>query len=507
MEPPLIASLHSLSTQEPLQLHVPGRPKARGNIQVVSSCLCFTRLAPTTNVDPLVYSLANNGWIWAADPLKKFAELPSKCYFRCEVIVWGDCVVKLHIALLDAVCVVNPDLYVCAELFAGNEETDTGGRTRSMDAASLMSIEELASLTGKGPVRVPEYFPPGSIMLFETHPHEYDVSFLHVNEERDASGGEFGVYDVPGLGKMSGSSSSDSEDELDLELPSAAPPQHPSQSPGFVCDAPNSCQSSPDNDPMDINDAMDIDDTSDSDSDSASDSGTAGNPGHFNFLAPAEDEEFEIDGWSGFDEVLDADDPVGSREEMLTQLEEIVAPGRDAELWAVPLNIEPVWIHCCVNSCMAYTGDDAELHTCRFCKEPRFTLILHKPRRFFCYLPIIPRLQGYFQNRVLVKQLLYRHKYEHKPETIADVFDSIHYRTLRKQNVVVDGKTLPYKYFSGRYDIALGICLDSYLLFKHNHGGPSATPILLKNFNRGFAQSHPEPPGGSQGMRHWWLSY
>ncbi|KAJ7349246.1 hypothetical protein DFH08DRAFT_139479 [Mycena albidolilacea] len=235
----------------------------------------------------------------------------------------------------------------------------------------------------------------------------------------------------------SGSSSSDSEDELDPELPSAAPPQHPSQSPDFVPDTPNSHQSTPDNDPMDINNAMDIDNASDSDSDSASDSGTAGNPGHFNFLAPAEDEEFEIDGWSGFDEVLDADGPVGSREEMLTQLEEMVAPGRDAELWAVRNDIltdqdcdnirafhfkmisnmsrevfeqlrfafnhklglsseyvilhrvavlshvEPMWIHCCVNSCMAYTDDDAELHACRFCKEPRFTPIPHKPHRFF----------------------------------------------------------------------------------------------------------------------------
>lgn len=122
----------------------------------------FTRLSKT---DPLKYSVANNGWIWDADPLQNFALLPSKAYLRREVIVWGDCVklrygsspssnpwlwahitnyvtslastfdgfridnchsTPLHVgvALLDAARVVNPDLYVCAELFTGSEEMD-----------------------------------------------------------------------------------------------------------------------------------------------------------------------------------------------------------------------------------------------------------------------------------------------------------------------------------------------------------------------------------------------
>ncbi|KAJ7844538.1 central domain of glycogen debranching enzyme-domain-containing protein [Mycena olivaceomarginata] len=185
----------------------------------------------------------------------------------------------------------------------------------SMDAASLTSIE-LASPTGKGPVRAKEALADLNLVDLNVLLHCAD------SEERDASSREFGVYDVPGLGKMvycglegqsevlprrrmykdmcvvyaglpmglgaccgnslgsysaaggrgrgavtlegdediinpwliapsdSGSSSSDSEDELDPELPSAAPPQHPSQN----------------NDPMDINDTMDIDDASDSDS-------------------------------------------------------------------------------------------------------------------------------------------------------------------------------------------------------------------------------------------------
>jgi glycogen debranching enzyme len=129
----------------------------------------FTRLPHndrTKKHDPTALSVANNGWIWDADPLQNFALPPSKAYLRREVIVWGDCVklrygdgpasnpwlwehmtnyvkmlaiqfdgfridnchsTPLHvgITLLDAARVVNPDLYVCAELFTGNEDTDT----------------------------------------------------------------------------------------------------------------------------------------------------------------------------------------------------------------------------------------------------------------------------------------------------------------------------------------------------------------------------------------------
>ncbi|KAG6831110.1 hypothetical protein H0H92_012787 [Tricholoma furcatifolium] len=124
----------------------------------------FTRLAPSSK-DPLRYSLANNGWIWNADPLQNFALLPSKAYLRREVIVWGDCVklrygssssdnpwlwnhmttyvtslarifdgfridnchstpLEVGTVMLDAARVVRPDLYVCAELFTGSEEMD-----------------------------------------------------------------------------------------------------------------------------------------------------------------------------------------------------------------------------------------------------------------------------------------------------------------------------------------------------------------------------------------------
>lgn len=74
---------------------------------------------------------------------------------------------------------------------------------------------------------VPEYFPPGSIMVFETQLQQHDssldafcasgsqeafseVDLVDLNvilhradvEERDATAGVFGTYDVPGSGKL-----------------------------------------------------------------------------------------------------------------------------------------------------------------------------------------------------------------------------------------------------------------------------------------------------------------
>lgn len=125
----------------------------------------FTRLPESANHPAAARYLANNGWMWAADPLKNFAEYPSKAYLRREVIVWDDCVklrygtgpqdnpwlwnhmtkyaetlagafdgfrldnchsTPLHVgvAIIDAGRRVNPNLYIMAELFTGSDEMD-----------------------------------------------------------------------------------------------------------------------------------------------------------------------------------------------------------------------------------------------------------------------------------------------------------------------------------------------------------------------------------------------
>ncbi|KAJ7307666.1 hypothetical protein DFH08DRAFT_927436 [Mycena albidolilacea] len=143
---------------------------------------------------------------------------------------------------------------------------------------------------------------------------------------------------------------------------------------------------------------------------------------------------------------------------------------------ALLTRIEPLWFHCCPNSCIAYTLQHSNLSHFPYpdCREARYTPA-GTPRRLFCYLPLIPRLQGLFSNPKTVEELLYRHRYQSRHDEVSD--------NLRKKKVTVDGRELAHCYFSGKYDIALGVCMDSYLLVDRRRKGPSATPILLQNYN------------------------
>ncbi|KAI0352373.1 glycoside hydrolase family 13 protein [Trametes cingulata] len=238
----------------------------------------FTRLKKS---EPEKYSLANNGWIWNADPLSNFALWPSKAYLRREVIVWGDCVklrygdgpssnpwlweymtkyvtslaetfegfridnchsTPLHVGvtLLDAARAVNPNLYVCAELFTGSEEMDTifvsrlginslireagnawdpkefsrllyrhglGKPIGSMDGACMTSKAELPPPTGKGPTRDCVVIPhngsvPHALFYDLTHDNE---SYLDKRSAEDAlSTGALITFSFSAIGSVKG---------------------------------------------------------------------------------------------------------------------------------------------------------------------------------------------------------------------------------------------------------------------------------------------------------------
>jgi hypothetical protein len=133
---------------------------------------------------------------------------------------------------------------------------------------------------------------------------------------------------------------------------------------------------------------------------------------------------------------------------------------------------------------MAYTHEYKDADRCPIskCQEPHRSPGGYA-RRLFCYLPIIPCFRGFFQNEKKIQDLLYCHTYVSTPGTIADVFDGDIYKELLGKYVVVDGKTLDHKYFSGKHDITFSLALDGYLLYKQRRGGPSAMPIIAQIFN------------------------
>nr|GAT46962.1 predicted protein [Mycena chlorophos] len=69
------------------------------------------------------------------------------------------------------------------------------------------------------------------------------------------------------------------------------------------------------------------------------------------------------------------------------------------------------------------------------------------------------------------------------PSKVSDVWDSRNLAELKETPVMVDGAELDHCYFSEPEDIAVAVCTDSCLLFNRKRDGPSATPILLVNYN------------------------
>lgn len=120
-----------------------------------------------------------------------------------------------------------------ARINVKSTETPTSSDTLKGLPASLDEIQSIIVPQGLdhegsyAEIIVPEYFPPGSVMIFETQLQQYDptldkfcssgaqeafseVDLVDLNvilhrsdvEERDATDGQFGAYDVPGLGKL-----------------------------------------------------------------------------------------------------------------------------------------------------------------------------------------------------------------------------------------------------------------------------------------------------------------
>ena len=119
----------------------------------------------------------------------------------------------------------------------------------------------------------------------------------------------------------------------------------------------------------------------------------------------------------------------------------------------------------CINSCCLFVGTRADYMSCDICHTARYDAN-NKPLSRFTYLPLIPRLRGWFECKQMVERMDYRQTYVHTVGETSDIFDAVNYCELRKKLVVVDGQPLSHKYFSDGRDIALGLSTDGFQVSK-----------------------------------------
>ncbi|CAE7076308.1 unnamed protein product [Rhizoctonia solani] len=148
--------------------------------------------------------------------------------------------------------------------------------------------------------------------------------------------------------------------------------------------------------------------------------------------------------------------------------------------------IKGVRIDCCVNSCMAFTGPFAVLNYCLYCEEDRYRPrptpnARPSPRKYFQYLPLIPRLINMYRHPQTADLLAYRSTREAVAGLVCDIFDGQHYRKLCDSRVVVQGETLRHNFFSLPTDIALGLSSDGFGPFKSRK--KTCWPLIAFNYN------------------------
>lgn len=143
---------------------------------------------------------------------------------------------------------------------------------------------------------------------------------------------------------------------------------------------------------------------------------------------------------------------------------------------------KPIRYNCCVNSCVCYTGY-YEHHT--KCPNPECGHDRYrangKPRKYFNYHPLTPRLMALYRNPEYAEKMRYRANYEHIPGETQDVFDGTHYQTLLKTIVPNDDQDNPFFYFSDPRDIAIGISTDGFAPFKRR--SQTCWPIMAVIYN------------------------
>ncbi|POG63303.1 hypothetical protein GLOIN_2v1425800, partial [Rhizophagus irregularis DAOM 181602=DAOM 197198] len=126
------------------------------------------------------------------------------------------------------------------------------------------------------------------------------------------------------------------------------------------------------------------------------------------------------------------------------------------------MSLKPTLVDCCINSCVAFTGELINKNICPECKEPRYKVDEESQisRKKAAYWSLIDSFQTQYKDKTRAEILRYRYNYTSTYEytlgnQIGDVFDGLQYKTLATSG-----------FFSDCQDIALMASIDGYQIFR-----------------------------------------
>lgn len=103
--------------------------------------------------------------------------------------------------------------------------------------------------------------------------------------------------------------------------------------------------------------------------------------------------------------------------------------------------LKPIWYHCCINSCMAFTGEYADFTHCKICKEARYHAQLSrkrelKPRKKWLFFPVAPRLLKQFRDPEKATYLsTYRAQFDVPKDAFTDIFSGDLYQSFHRREL------------------------------------------------------------------------
>ncbi|RGB23869.1 hypothetical protein C1646_676793 [Rhizophagus diaphanus] len=101
------------------------------------------------------------------------------------------------------------------------------------------------------------------------------------------------------------------------------------------------------------------------------------------------------------------------------------------------MSLKPTLVDCCINSCVAFTGELINKNICPECKEPRYKVDEESQisQKKAAYWSLIDSFQTQYKDKTRAEILRYRYNYTSTYEytlgnQIGDVFDGLQYKTL-----------------------------------------------------------------------------